>query len=80
VGFSVSKTGLTELGYAALLHDFGKVGVRECVLVKERRLHPEQMAAVEARLRLVAMSHESELLRRELRGEGGSTRTSSSCS
>lgn len=54
---------LTELSYAALLHDFGKVGVRERVLVKERRLHPEQMAAVEARLRLARASREGELLR-----------------
>ena len=30
---------LRELRYAALLHDFGKVGVREHVLVKEKKLY-----------------------------------------
>jgi len=31
---------LVELRYAALLHDFGKIGVREEVLQKASRLHP----------------------------------------
>jgi HD-GYP domain-containing protein (c-di-GMP phosphodiesterase class II) len=34
---------MKEIRYAALLHDFGKVGVREEVLVKARKLYPEQM-------------------------------------
>ncbi len=33
-----SRDQLTELRYAALLHDFGKVGVRESVLNKAKRL------------------------------------------
>src|ERR1019366_9786945 len=32
-----------EIRYAALLHDFGKVGVREEVLVKAKKLYPAQM-------------------------------------
>ena len=35
-----SKDQLRELRYAALLHDFGKVGVREQVLVKQKKLYP----------------------------------------
>jgi hypothetical protein len=35
--------------YAALLHDFGKVGVREEVLIKARKLYPLQFARVEDR-------------------------------
>jgi HD-GYP domain-containing protein (c-di-GMP phosphodiesterase class II) len=34
---------MKEIRYAALLHDFGKVGVREEVLVKAKKLYPQQM-------------------------------------
>ena len=34
---------MKEIRYAALLHDFGKVGVREEVLVKAKKLYPTQM-------------------------------------
>jgi HD-GYP domain-containing protein (c-di-GMP phosphodiesterase class II) len=34
---------MKEIRYAALLHDFGKVGVREEVLVKAKKLYPAQM-------------------------------------
>ena len=37
-----SREQMKELRYAALLHDFGKVGVREEVLVKARKLYPLQ--------------------------------------
>src|SRR5881397_1687581 len=33
---------LMELRYAALLHDFGKVGVREHVLLKAKKLYPDR--------------------------------------
>jgi HD-GYP domain-containing protein (c-di-GMP phosphodiesterase class II) len=36
----LSRTELREIRYAALLHDFGKVSVREHVLVKEKKLYP----------------------------------------
>ncbi len=36
----LSREQLKELRYAALLHDFGKVGVREDVLVKAKKLQP----------------------------------------
>jgi HD-GYP domain-containing protein (c-di-GMP phosphodiesterase class II) len=39
-----SRDQLKELRYAALLHDFGKVGVREEVLVKAKKLYPLQFA------------------------------------
>lgn len=41
---------LTELRYAALLHDFGKVAVREAVLMKSGRLSDARMAVIGARL------------------------------
>lgn len=44
-----SKEQVRELRYAALLHDFGKVGVREHVLRKEKKLHHADMRVVEQR-------------------------------
>ena len=35
-----SREQMKELRYAALLHDFGKVGVREEVLIKAKKLYP----------------------------------------
>jgi HD-GYP domain-containing protein (c-di-GMP phosphodiesterase class II) len=35
-----TREQLRELRYAGLLHDFGKVGVREQVLVKQKKLYP----------------------------------------
>ncbi len=37
---------LKEIRYASLLHDFGKVGVREHVLVKAKKLYPHQLNMV----------------------------------
>lgn len=37
---------LREIEYAGLLHDFGKVGVREQVLVKAKKLHDGQLERV----------------------------------
>jgi HD-GYP domain-containing protein (c-di-GMP phosphodiesterase class II) len=41
-----SREQMKELRYAALLHDFGKVGVREEVLVKAKKLYPMQFVRV----------------------------------
>ena len=41
---------LKEIRYASLLHDFGKVGVREQVLVKARKLEPERLERILQRL------------------------------
>jgi HD-GYP domain-containing protein (c-di-GMP phosphodiesterase class II) len=38
-----SPEQMKEIRYAALLHDFGKVGVREDVLVKAKKLYPLQI-------------------------------------
>lgn len=39
-----SREQMKEIRYASLLHDFGKVGVREEVLVKAKKLYPLQYA------------------------------------
>ena len=49
---------LRQLRYAALLHDFGKVGVREHVLVKAEKLHPHELELVRARFELARASLE----------------------
>ena len=41
---------IKEVRYASLLHDFGKVGVREQVLVKARKLQPERLERILQRL------------------------------
>src|ERR1022692_376818 len=44
-----SREQMKEIRYAALLHDFGKVAVREEVLVKAKKLYPGQMAILRQR-------------------------------
>lgn len=49
---SFSDTQIQELKYAALLHDFGKVGVRESVLVKAKKLRPGSLEKIKYRIQL----------------------------
>lgn len=51
-----SRDQLREIRYAALLHDFGKVGVREDVLVKAKKLHPHQLELLTQRFRFARLS------------------------
>jgi hypothetical protein len=44
-----SKDQLRELRFAGLLHDFGKVGVREHVLVKQKKLYPRDLDVIRHR-------------------------------
>ncbi|MSR22120.1 MAG: GAF domain-containing protein [Gemmatimonadetes bacterium] len=48
-----SREQMKELRYAGLLHDFGKVGVREHVLVKSKKLPPVMIERIEARFDLI---------------------------
>jgi HD-GYP domain-containing protein (c-di-GMP phosphodiesterase class II) len=48
-GLHFSSTQLYELKYASLLHDFGKIGVREDVLQKEKKLFPRELSAIRER-------------------------------
>jgi HD-GYP domain-containing protein (c-di-GMP phosphodiesterase class II) len=43
---------IQEIRYASLLHDFGKVGVSEPVLMKAEKLHPSELEAVRQRFEL----------------------------
>ena len=57
---------IREMRYASLLHDFGKVGVREDILVKAQKLYPPQPELIRQRFQLAAYAAETELLRRRL--------------
>jgi len=43
---------IRELEYAALLHDFGKIGVREEVLVKAKKLYTWQLDSIKERIKV----------------------------
>ncbi|HEY0702327.1 MAG TPA: HD domain-containing phosphohydrolase [Candidatus Acidoferrales bacterium] len=57
---------MKEIRYAALLHDFGKVGVREDVLVKAKKLYPAQMDVVKQRFEYIRKDLEAGMARRKL--------------
>lgn len=57
---SFTREQMKELRYAGLLHDFGKVGVRENVLVKAKKLPPVLLERIEARFDLIHRTLESE--------------------
>ena len=61
-----TRDEIVQLRYASLLHDFGKVGVREAVLTKARKLYPDRLALVQERFRHAARAQEVAMLRRFL--------------
>ncbi len=61
-GVSFSPEHMKEIRYASLLHDFGKVGVREHVLVKAKKLYPEQFELVKMRLAYIRKAKLYDLL------------------
>ena len=64
---SFTAADLRELRYASLLHDFGKIGVREKVLVKAKKLYDERLDLIRARFDYVVRSIETEILAHRLR-------------
>jgi len=65
-GRRFADTEVQELRYASLLHDFGKVGVRENVLIKANKLFPHELAAVEGRFDLIRRTLELESAQRRI--------------
>ena len=53
---SFDRTDIRELRYASLLHDFGKVGVCEDVLLKAKKLHPHEIENIKLRYHLLLMN------------------------
>ncbi|MCL2626091.1 MAG: GAF domain-containing protein [Cystobacterineae bacterium] len=60
----LSKNELIELYYAALLHDFGKVGIYENTLTKPLKLHRHELEAIRTRVELIKKEREVEYHRR----------------
>jgi HD-GYP domain-containing protein (c-di-GMP phosphodiesterase class II) len=65
-GLRFSADQRMELRYAALLHDFGKVGVHERVLLKADKLYPEELERIVARVAYAKKSLEAQSLRRRI--------------
>jgi len=67
-GLVFTERQLREVRYASLLHDFGKVGVREQVLVKAKKLDPSQLEMILQRLRQRELEEALDLLSQAWRG------------
>ena len=61
VNFTVEQ--VKEIRYASLLHDFGKVGVREHVLVKAKKLYPYQIKEIELRFGYIQKALQERIMR-----------------
>jgi HD-GYP domain-containing protein (c-di-GMP phosphodiesterase class II) len=61
-----TRDQLQEIRYASLLHDFGKVGVKEKYLLKEKKLYRMEMLLVRQRFAYIKRTIEAEHLRAKL--------------
>ncbi|MES1173790.1 MAG: HD domain-containing phosphohydrolase [Myxococcales bacterium] len=57
---------LREIEYASVLHDFGKIGVREHVLVKAKKLFPHELGLIRQRLEFVIRTIEVDVIQRKM--------------
>lgn len=58
---------IQEIRYAALLHDFGKVGVPEAILGKQKKLYPMQLEVVRNRFAVARRTLEMECAQTKFR-------------
>jgi HD-GYP domain-containing protein (c-di-GMP phosphodiesterase class II) len=65
--YTITPSELTALRYAAVLHDFGKVGVREWVLVKAKKLPPGRVEVLRERFERARLSIASKIWERAAR-------------
>ena len=65
-GTHFTREQMREIRYASLLHDFGKVGVREEVLVKAKKLYPWQLDLIRQRFHYIRKALEAETLHSKL--------------
>ncbi len=64
--FCLGDEQIRELNYAALLHDFGKVGVKEKVLLKATKLFHGELSGVRQRFKTIRRTLEAQYLRQML--------------
>jgi HD-GYP domain-containing protein (c-di-GMP phosphodiesterase class II) len=64
-GIRFTRDQMKEIRYAGLLHDFGKLGVREEVLVKAKKLYPSQFDIVQTRFDYMRKELEAQYERRK---------------
>ncbi|MGH7570045.1 MAG: HD domain-containing phosphohydrolase [Gemmatimonadales bacterium] len=60
---SFTRDQVREIYYAGLLHDFGKVGVREQVLVKAKKLYPKDLQLIQQRYGFIRRTAERDFWR-----------------
>ena len=58
---------IREIRYAALLHDFGKIGVPEAILTKPKKLYPGNLELIRQRFSLVQRTLEMECAQQKFR-------------
>lgn len=61
---------IRELEYAALLHDFGKIGVREEVLCKAKKLYTYQLDGIKDRIRICKAAAKIDYMEKLLKANG----------
>lgn len=64
--YKFSKNDLQQIKYASLLHDFGKIGVKEDVLVKAKKLYPYELNEIVQRFKYMKKCMELSLTRAKL--------------
>ena len=62
----ITPLQMRELRYACLLHDFGKIGVREAVLTKSHKISLPEFAEIEARVLVLQRQWEADCARQQL--------------
>ncbi|NJN61826.1 MAG: GAF domain-containing protein [Coleofasciculaceae cyanobacterium RL_1_1] len=62
-----SRQQLKEIRYASLLHDFGKIGVPEAILVKCQKLHPDRLEVLRQRFGVARRTLELECAQNKYR-------------
>jgi len=64
--YKFSRNDLQQIKYASLLHDFGKIGVKEDVLVKAKKLYPYELNEIIQRFKYIKKCMELNLTKAKL--------------
>ena len=63
--FHFNQEQQKEMEYAALLHDFGKIGVREHILIKPKKIQPEEIKNLLKRIEIHSVQKQLESERKK---------------